>query len=116
MQQPTPDCLGEQLAGLDPDDPQYATDVVEGILAAARPFSLAAESDELRHGLFTHAVLEGLGGAADGDGDGYVTLAELSAYVEMKVPQLSNAQQRPYVSIPPTEGLDSLRWPVRPAG
>ncbi len=58
-------------------------------------------------------MLEGLRGPADGDGDGYVTLAELSAYIEAKVPQLSNAQQRPYVSIPPSEGLDSLRWPVR---
>jgi uncharacterized caspase-like protein len=87
-----------------------------GILAAARAFSLAAESDEFQHGLFTHAVLDGLGGAADADGDGYVTLAELSAHIELKVPQLSNAQQRPYVSIPPSEGFNSLRWPVRRSG
>jgi hypothetical protein len=93
-----------------------ATRTKTGILAAARPFSLAAESDELSHGLFTHAVLEGLGGAADGDSDGYVTLAELSAYVETKVPELSDAQQMPYVSIPPSEGLGSLRWQVRRPG
>ncbi|MHC4980523.1 MAG: caspase family protein [Planctomycetota bacterium] len=87
-----------------------------GILAAARPFSLAAESDELRHGLFTHALLEGLGGAADDDANGYVSLAELSSYIEMKVPELSGAQQMPYVSVPPSEGLGSLRWPVQPSG
>jgi len=93
-----------------------ATRTKTGILAAARPFSLAAESDALGHGLFTHAVLEGLGGAADGDSDGYVTLAELSAYIETKVPELSNAQQVPYVSIPPSGGLGSLRWQVRRPG
>jgi hypothetical protein len=87
-----------------------------GILAAARSFSLAAESDELSHGLFTHAVLEGLGGAADGDSDGYVTLGELSAYVETMVPELSDAQQMPYVSIPSSEWLGSLRWRVRSPG
>ena len=61
-------------------------------------------------------MLEGLGGAADGDSDGYVTLAELSAYVETRVPQLSDARQMPYVSIPPSEGLGSLRWRVRRPG
>jgi uncharacterized caspase-like protein len=101
---------GFQHVGPSPDG---AARTKTGILAAARPFSLAAESDELGHGLFTHAVLEGLRGAADGDGDGSVTLVELSAFIETKVPQLSNAQQRPYISIPPSEGLDSLRWPVR---
>ncbi|MHC4318896.1 MAG: caspase family protein [Planctomycetota bacterium] len=104
---------GFQHVGPSPGGADGEARAKTGILAAARPFSLAAESDEFQHGLFTHAVLEGLYGAADGDGDGYVTLTELSAYIETKVPQLSNAQQRPYVSIPPSEGLDSLRWPVR---
>ena len=86
------------------------------ILAAARPFSLAAESDELQHGLFTHAVLTGLGGAADTDGDGYVTLQELSRYVEAAVPELSGSQQLPYVSIPASDGLGRLRWRVPSPG
>jgi uncharacterized caspase-like protein len=107
---------GFQQVGLGPSAAEGEARAKTGVLAAARPFSLAAESDELEHGLFTHAVLEGLGGGADGDGDGYVTLAELSEYIEMKVPQLSDAQQRPYVSIPASGGLGSLRWPVQPPG
>ncbi len=31
-----------------------------GVSRAAGPFSSAAEGDELKHGLFTHAVPEGL--------------------------------------------------------
>jgi hypothetical protein len=86
------------------------------ILAAARPFSLAAESDALEHGLFTHALLTGLRGAADADGDGYVTLQELSRHIEVTVPRLSGAQQLPYVSIPDADELGRLRWPVQPPG
>jgi hypothetical protein len=99
--------VGQPPSGLEADATAKTS-----ILAAARPFSLAAESDRLEHGLFTHAVLTGLGGAADADGDGYVTLRELSAYIEKTVPELSDAQQRPYVSIPSSEVLGSLRWPV----
>jgi uncharacterized caspase-like protein len=107
---------GFQQVGTGPDDARADAWAKTGILAAARPFSLAAESDELEHGLFTHAVLEGLSGAADADADGYVTLRELSVYIEKTVPELSNAQQRPYVSIPSSEGLGGLRWPVRRPG
>ena len=36
MQQLASEHLGEKLAALDPSDPQYATEVVDRILAAAR--------------------------------------------------------------------------------
>jgi hypothetical protein len=104
---------GFQRVGLATGLAGAAVQAKTGILAAAQPFSLAAESDQLEHGLFTHALLEGLGGAADLDGDGYVSLWELSGYIENRVPELSNAQQTPYVSIPRTGGLESLRWPVQ---
>jgi hypothetical protein len=40
----------------------------------------AQESDELRGSVFTHFLLSGLRGDADGDGDRRVTMAELYAY------------------------------------
>ena len=83
-----------------------------GILAAARPLGLAAESDELKHGLFTYALLEGAGGEADFNDDGYVTLRELADHVEKSVARLSDGRQTPYASFPPTGNLDDLRWAV----
>lgn len=40
----------------------------------------AQESDELRGGLFTHALVSGLAGAADQDGDGSVVIEEAYRY------------------------------------
>ena len=41
------------------------------------------------HGIFTYILVEGLTGKADTDGDGFITLQELSAYTEREVPQRS---------------------------
>ncbi|MBL7870783.1 MAG: caspase family protein [Cyclobacteriaceae bacterium] len=49
----------------------------------------ASEFDKLGHGLFTYALLEGLTGKADGNGDHKLTVRELSNYIENKVPELS---------------------------
>jgi hypothetical protein len=56
---------------------------------------LAARSDEssqeyppAQHGLFTHALLDGLRGAADADGDGVVTLAEAFGFAGPQVERL----------------------------
>jgi hypothetical protein len=51
------------------------------VLAAAEWFEAAQESDALGGSFFTHALVSGLRGAADADGDGRVTLGELHAYV-----------------------------------
>lgn len=50
------------------------------------------------HGLFTYHLLRGLGGAADDDGNGKVTLAELGAFVQRGVrdgARLENREQTP---------------------
>lgn len=50
----------------------------------------ATEFESLGHGVFTYALLEGLSGKADGvNPDKRITVRELSAYVESRVPQLS---------------------------
>ena len=59
-----------------------------------------------RHGLFTFHLLKGLGGEADTDGDGLVSLGELFDYVRTQVPKAARAaygdEQEP-MSIPPLD-------------
>lgn len=61
------------------------------IVTASRPSEVSLELDELRHGVFTYFLLEGLKGAADLNRDGIVTLQELYEYVEQRVAQKSRA-------------------------
>ncbi|MCW5911687.1 MAG: caspase family protein [Cyclobacteriaceae bacterium] len=49
----------------------------------------ATEFAKLGHGIFTYALLEGVGGAADANKDQRLTIRELSTYIENKVPELS---------------------------
>lgn len=57
-------------------------------LAASGSEQFASEVEELGHGVFTHALIEGLKGAAD-SGDGRVTVNELKSYLEAQVPELT---------------------------
>lgn len=67
------------------------------------------ESDKLRHGLFTYYLLRGLRGEADMNRNGDVTVGELAAYVEQKIPSAAkssfNQEQRPLVT-PTLRGSD----------
>ena len=54
------------------------------IIQAASEGELAAESDDLEGAFFTHHVLAGLRGAADGNKDGQVTVAELYGYAHAR--------------------------------
>lgn len=60
------------------------------VLAATGTTQLANEVSALGHGVFTHAILAALSGAADGaPKDGQVTVKELEAYVGAQVPELT---------------------------
>ena len=81
-------------------------ETVEGFvtLTAARADQLALELPRLGHGLFTHALVEGMRGAGDGNGDGYVSAEELGAYITSQVQKMAaemGAEQVPVVDIVP---------------
>jgi uncharacterized caspase-like protein len=59
------------------------------VITACDVNEVSLERPNLRHGLFTHYLIEGLKGEADreGDGDGVVTIDELFNYVSRHVSQ-----------------------------
>lgn len=64
--------------------------------------STSAEADvfewsELQSGIFSHAVRSGLSGAADANGDGAVSYAELRAFVDIAASGVKNPAYRPRV-------------------
>jgi serine/threonine protein kinase len=88
--------------------------VMEGIAGKGR-FLIAScdegqkslEVEELKHGLFTYHLLEGIKGAADRDRDGRVGVAELFNYVSAAVAREARAkfglEQRPWAKLTLTE-------------
>jgi len=65
------------------------------VLTASDANEVTVERDELRHGVFTYYLLEGLRGKADLDGDGVITVDEVYRYVSIKVPQATGQSQHP---------------------
>jgi WD40 repeat protein len=60
------------------------------------------ESNEHRHGFFTQALLEGLGGKAEKSRDGAVYFHTLDVYVTNRVKELTRGQQHPVTARPTT--------------
>ena len=65
------------------------------LLVASQAHEDSQEYPPARHGLFTHALLEGLQGASDADGDGRVTLQEVFEYVVPLVERLRDRRAGP---------------------
>ena len=65
------------------------------VLTASRANEVSEERTDLRHGVFTYYLLEGLHGKADLDGDNVITIDELYNYVSQKVPVATNQNQHP---------------------
>ncbi|MDY6987893.1 MAG: caspase family protein [Thermodesulfobacteriota bacterium] len=61
------------------------------------------EKNDAGHGAFTYALLEGMSGKANYDGDHYISLNELFQYVAKQVPRLTDGRQHPYFR---SEGTD----------
>ena len=59
-------------------------------LTSSNSQQFASEVDEIGHGVFTYALLQGIKGDADGsDKDKKITIQELSSFLNDKVPELS---------------------------
>ncbi len=69
------------------------------VFSASAESQDAFESDELKHGIFSYYLLEGLRGTADANEDDRVTAWELFEYVASRVPERAkserNAKQQP---------------------
>lgn len=66
------------------------------VLTASQSHERSLESTKHLHGIFTHALLRGLGGAADDNpADGVVTVAELVDFLRVTVPAESRGEQHP---------------------
>jgi tetratricopeptide (TPR) repeat protein len=92
-----------------PDIPSRAAEPLASIghgdrsflkLLASRPSEQSFEDAAWNggHGMFTRALLNGLEGAADRDGDRVVRAAETIDYVSRRVPELTDARQHPRVA------------------
>lgn len=64
------------------------------VMASCRPDEVSWELPNMRNGLFTHYLLEGLRGAA-ADPDGIVRILDLFKYVSARVPE-RHSQQHPF--------------------
>ncbi len=66
------------------------------IISASGGAEFALEADTWSHGVFTFCLLKALSEKqADLNNDGYVSVSELQTYLQQKVPQLTNGQQKP---------------------
>ncbi|QDV66435.1 hypothetical protein Poly24_01210 [Rosistilla carotiformis] len=84
------------------------------VFAAATGRAAAIEYPQLKHGVFSYCVLQGLDGKAGGaidasTADGEVFVDELIGYVKQSVIEITGASQRPIAT--PTE-LQNLMLPL----
>ncbi len=85
---------------------QLARSTGTHVIAASTDKQTASELSQLGHGVFTYALLQGLGGEA-GNRDGTVTVRELIAYIEQKLPGISEKyRQKPQYPVVDSRGQD----------
>jgi hypothetical protein len=65
------------------------------ILTASAANEVSMEDEDLKHGIFTYYLINGLKGLADYDSDGYVTVDEAYRYVSEEVPKATGQTQHP---------------------
>ena len=85
------------------------------VLAAAASNQISASDPQDRHGLLTYYMLSGLHGAANVNGDGRITTAELYSYVRPAVERaarLQNIEQTPLLSAEPERLASGRPWIV----
>jgi hypothetical protein len=68
------------------------------VFAATDKDTVAQETNQLRHGVFTYALSQGLNGKADFGNRGSVNVLALGAYVSDEVKRMTNDEQEPVFS------------------
>lgn len=88
-----PSRAGDPLARIGQGDRSFLK------LLSTRPSELSYEDQRWGggHGVFTHALLEGLNGQADRDGDHVIRASEAIDYLSRRVPELTDSLQHPRV-------------------
>jgi WD40 repeat protein len=72
------------------------------VFSASTGSEVAQEDPAWGNGAFTKAVLEGIGGKADVNHSGRITVAMLNFYITERVKALTNGTQHPTTQIPPS--------------
>ncbi len=82
------------------------------ILSASMASEMSVEDQSFRlpnetrgHGAFTYALLRGLSGEADLDGDSLIKVEELFEYMARTIPEITNGRQHPYRIVSGTETI-----------
>jgi hypothetical protein len=65
------------------------------IISSSSANEVSIEDDNLKHGIFSYYLLEGLKGKADHDTDGIITVSELFSYLSSEVPNATGQDQHP---------------------
>lgn len=65
------------------------------IISASGANEVSAENDDLKHGVFTYYLVEGLKGKADFDQDGLISVDEVYRFVSENVPKATGQEQHP---------------------
>ena len=104
---------GTRPALIDPPTILLKSDKVIS-LASTKGGQASNSYPERKHGLFTYFLLGGLKGAADKDGDGWITMEELFSYVQDNVAKVSRrkgVEQTPSVnpSLEAFKGLGDIK-------
>jgi hypothetical protein len=86
-----------------------------GFLLASSANGLSHEWEEFQAGVFSHEVRSGLMGAADANGDGLVTYAELAGFVRLANLPIKNERYRPRVVSRTPAGEDGVLVDLRAA-
>ncbi len=80
------------------------------IISSAKSGEQAKESDKYKvfaddvgHGAFTYAFLQGMLGEANFDGDDHISVSEIFKYVARQVPRLTQGSQHPYLRMAGTD-------------
>jgi hypothetical protein len=86
-----------------------------GFLLASSANGLSHEWEEFQAGVFSHEVRSGLMGAADANGDGLVTYAELTGFVRLANLPINNERYRPRIVSRTPAGEDGVLVDLRAA-